>query len=177
MEAWAPIPGFGGFYEASDAGRVRSWRVRKHPEARADDPRVLVPKTCRKGRLHVLLYPLGQPRVEMSVHRAVLLAFVGPAPEGTEACHHNGDPQDNRIQTLRWDTRAANYADAMRHGTAVHAKAGERHHGARLWDDAVRAIRAEPPYDGVVQMLARAFAVSDATVRDVRRGRYWGHVP
>jgi hypothetical protein len=45
------------------------------------------------------------------------MGFVGPAPEGMEGCHYNGDPTDNRLENLRWDTRKANVADAIRHGT------------------------------------------------------------
>ncbi|MGO1563156.1 MAG: HNH endonuclease signature motif containing protein [Actinomycetaceae bacterium] len=51
------------------------------------------------------------------VHRLVLEAFIGPCPEGMEACHNNGNRTDNRLENLRWDTRLANAHDAIRHGT------------------------------------------------------------
>jgi len=44
------------------------------------------------------------------VHHLVLEVFVGPRPEGTVACHNNGDGYDNRVRNLRWDTRKANAA-------------------------------------------------------------------
>ncbi len=34
-----------------------------------------------------------------------------------EGCHNNGNPADNRLSNLRWDTPANNCADKRRHGT------------------------------------------------------------
>lgn len=47
----------------------------------------------------------------------MLTAFVGPCPDGMEGCHNDGDPHNNRLDNLRWDTRANNARDAIRHGT------------------------------------------------------------
>lgn len=51
-----------------------------------------------------------------SVHRLVLLTFVGPCPEGHQACHYDGDRQNNALCNLRYDTPKANAADKRRHG-------------------------------------------------------------
>jgi hypothetical protein len=51
------------------------------------------------------------------VHRLVLLAWVGPPPAGTEACHNNGMADDNRLVNLRWGTRSENTRDMVSHGT------------------------------------------------------------
>lgn len=50
-------------------------------------------------------------------HRLVLEAFVGPCPEGMQACHNDGDRMNTRVGNLRWDTPKANSADRWRHGT------------------------------------------------------------
>ena len=60
--------------------------------------------------------------INASVHRVVLEAFVGPCPEGHEACHNNGNPSDNRLENLRWDTKSANALDRVRDGRDVHAR-------------------------------------------------------
>lgn len=50
------------------------------------------------------------------VHRLVARAFLGPCPPGQEVCHWDGDPANNRIDNLRYDTRASNSTDTVRHG-------------------------------------------------------------
>ena len=50
------------------------------------------------------------------IHRLVRLAFRGPAPKGHEGCHYDGDSLNNRLDNLRWDTRAGNVQDTIRHG-------------------------------------------------------------
>ena len=47
------------------------------------------------------------------IHRAVLLAWVGPCPEGYEADHLNGITTDNRIENLEWVTPAENVRRAV----------------------------------------------------------------
>jgi hypothetical protein len=120
QEVWKPVPGYEGLYEVSDQGRVRS----------LDRD---VTQTSRRGALYTLrkkgklLRPGRMPSGHLSValgrgnsqcvHRLVLLAFVGPAPDKHECCHNNGNPADNRLENLRWGTRSENIKDAIRHGT------------------------------------------------------------
>lgn len=58
---------------------------------------------------------LGNSNNGKRIHRLVLEAFVGPCPSGMEACHNNGDPADNRLENLRWDTKSANMFDRSNH--------------------------------------------------------------
>ena len=121
-EIWKPIAGYEGIYEVSDRGRVRSldrvdsighrWKgqiIRSH----AVSPR---------GYQGVALYR-GEPRAwQPLVHRLVLEAFVGPCPEGMEACHGDGDTTNNAVTNLRWDTPSENSYDTVRHGNHHHAR-------------------------------------------------------
>ncbi|WP_157257602.1 NUMOD4 motif-containing HNH endonuclease [Oerskovia sp. Root918] len=119
-EAWKPIDGFEGQYEVSDLGRVRSMD-RVDPRGRLRDGRHLSPFATRKGHLRVALCH-GTGNRKLYIHRLVLEAFVGPAPDGTEACHGDGNPAHNALENLRWDSRSENNRDRVRHGT---------HHEAR----------------------------------------------
>lgn len=115
-EVWRPIPGYTG-YEVSTLGRVRG-RDRM-VRARPGYERFV------KGTVHVgAVDGNGYRQVNLAgktvrVHLLVLLAFSGPRPDGLEACHNNGDPLDNRLANLRWDTRLENMRDVVRHGRRV----------------------------------------------------------
>lgn len=118
-EEWRPAVGFEGRYEVSDLGRVRSLlptsgtnggRRRGAPDG--------VLKPTPSGKYYTV--SLGR-RNTRTVHTLVLEAFVGPCPEGLEACHNNGDHADNTLGNLRWDTRSENAKDKTRHGTNPNA--------------------------------------------------------
>lgn len=68
------------------------------------------------------------------IHVVILTTFVGPRPSGMEGCHINGDPADNRLENLRWDTHASNMQDAIRHGTHNFIR-DNPNHGRRRWLD------------------------------------------
>lgn len=160
------VPGYPG-YSVSDEGRVRG-----------PSGKWLKPKQGRYGHQSVWIggrWP--------SVHRLVLLAFVGPCPEGMEACHENGDPSDNRPGNLMWKTHADNIRDRARHGrTAL----GTRHGCAKLSEADVLAIRAayvgrgvgpHAPQEGPSQKeLGEQYGVTEDTIRAIVKGKLWKHL-
>lgn len=118
VETWLDIPGYEGRYRVSDQGQVlalaRERLIRGRLQPRKE---CLLQGTIKKwGHRRVQLYFNGKRR-EFFVHRLVMLAFVGPVPEGMEVCHNNGDPTDNRLTNLRYGTRSDNERDKVRHGT------------------------------------------------------------
>ena len=122
-EVWKPIPGFDGAYEVSDWGRVRSIDriiTTKAGTKQRRQGRVLTPTANTGGYLKVGLGRLGRAKT-LQVHRLVLEAFVGPCPEGHECCHNDGDPTNNNLSNLRWDTPSGNALDSVLHGTHPHA--------------------------------------------------------
>jgi hypothetical protein len=113
-ERWKPIPCLPG-YEASDLGRIRSLDrtvICKNGRAMRLKGRML---RLRKNTGGHLIIGSGKQGT-FSVHTLVLEAFIGPRPEGQEACHYNDIKTDNRLANLRWDTRKANAADRRRNG-------------------------------------------------------------
>ena len=102
-ETWRSVVG-SSVFEVSDYGRVRNAKTGVVRKLQARPSGHLTVRFENKTR---------------HVHRMVLEAFVGPAPENTECCHNNGDPQDNRVANLRWDTRSSNRRDSVNHGTHV----------------------------------------------------------
>lgn len=144
---WRPIPGHPG-YEASDDGLVRSL------------DRIDASGKQRKGRVLKQRLANGYPVVNIGgrtvkVHRLVLLAFEGPCPKGMEACHYNGNRQDNRIDNLRWATHRHNLRDFT-------AKCMVKRHAA----EARRQTRTLE-FARQVRILRQELGLSEAYITDV----------
>lgn len=114
-ERWLPIPGYEGLYEVSERGEVRSLD-RIDALGRLRPGQMRRPYRDHGGYLRVALAADGTKRA-LAVHHLVLLAFVGPRPTGTEGCHWDGDPENNHLSNLRWDTHGSNMRDSVRNGT------------------------------------------------------------
>lgn len=105
-EQWRPVVGYEDTYQVSSTGRV--WTNRR--------TRTLKQQPHIDGYQQVTLCRRGHEKKHF-VHHLVLSAFTRPRPAGMQACHNNGDPTDNRVENLRWDTISANQRDRTRHGT------------------------------------------------------------
>lgn len=132
----------------------RQMRVRKGPR-------------CLKCLLH------GQTHRQTYVHRLVLEAFVGPCPPGMECCHNDGDPSNNALANLRWDTSASNNADKIRHGTWP---SGIRNGHSKLQEDDIRAVRSLSRGGMTNKEIAERFGVTQTMIRSIVTGKNWKHV-
>ena len=118
-EKWLPVRGFEGAYEVSNRGRVRSLTrqvLTSHGQVRTYKGRLKTPTLRNCGRLVVSL-PVNNTARTHLVSVLVAEAFLGPRPENMLVCHNNGDPTDNRVENLRYDTYSENMHDKKKHGT------------------------------------------------------------
>lgn len=154
---------------------MKGWaEVPNHPTYRVSRSGIIIgPKgfplkswnTSRYG--HQMVQLTG--RVRRLVHHIVLEAFVGPCPEGMEGCHNDGDPTNNRVDNLRWDTRKANREDSIRHGTHVR---GTQHAHCGLTPEQVRNIRIDPRPQ---REIAHSYGIAQPTVSRIKRGQRHGN--
>jgi len=149
---WRRLPTHDG-YEVSANGDIRNMRTGY----------VLKPISSPSGHVHVFLN--GQ---RVRVHHAVLLAFVGPRPEGMETRHLDGDPTNNVVTNLAWGTRGENAADTRKHGRLRTLRRAR----ARLTSDQVAEIRTRVG-KASLRDIAAEFGVSHTTVRGIATGRLW----
>ena len=96
-------------------------------------------------------------------------AFVGLRPQGMECCHNDGNPQNNHLSNLRWDTSKNNHADKVKHGTT---NRGEQCGTAKLTLEQVRAIRQD---DRLQRIIAAEYGVRDNTISRIKSGKRWAH--
>lgn len=113
-EIWKDIEGYGGYYQVSTLGRVRSIdRVVKGKNGRdyTKKGKILKPFNFG-GYLNVGLFgTLSKPT--QAVHRLVAFAFI-PNPENKPCVNHiNGVKTDNRLENLEWVTNYENSQHAI----------------------------------------------------------------
>lgn len=138
-----------------------------------------------KGRGYLVVSINGHMR---RIARLVLETFVGPCPEGMEACHFpDRDPGNNAVSNLRWDTHINNSRDRNAHGTS---NCGERNAFAKLTAAMVFAIRAEyttrrltgmragfkKMRQGELATIAAKYNVTCITIGKIMRGERWRHL-
>jgi DNA-binding XRE family transcriptional regulator len=165
------IPGFPG-YKAGDDGSV--WSTRRGEPRRL--AATLSGYALGHGRGHwsVCLSVPGSRQVRRYVHRLVLLAFVGDPPLGTEACHNDGNRDNNRLSNLRWDTRISNVSDAERDGQRQHPSIpGERNGRAVLTEEKVSEVRRLLGTGLTQGAVAKIMGVSRSQIGNIGRGEHW----
>ena len=167
-ERWLPVPGYEGFYEVSDLGRVRSLSRPRHPG------RVLKGRPLPgSGYMQVILSVGGVKHLHY-IHRLVAAAFIGPCPEGQEVRHlPDRDRKNNTLANLAYGTHLENMADQIEHGTRIE---GSRHYIAALGDEDVATIRTAWAYGERPCDLADRYGVSRATISRIVHGQAYRDV-
>lgn len=104
-EDWRRVPGWGGVYEISDMGNVRSWRWRgQHRAARPHPMKLFVRKRCGGGLFVKLTDENGVSRC-VSVLGLMAEAWLGGKRPGQVPYHKNGDLKDNWVGNIAFTSR------------------------------------------------------------------------
>jgi hypothetical protein len=152
-EIWKDVPNYEGSYQVSNFGNVQSFVKNKKGAIRALTQ-------SKSGHLWV---NLGRG-TNFTVHSLVLTAFIGERPEGTECCHCDGNPANNTLANLRWDTHTENARDMYRH---------KKHRNQKLSPQAVKEIKillAASKERGLLSKLAINYGVSISAISCIKRG-------
>ena len=177
---WRVIAEF-PMYEVSSEGYVRTWR-RKSRKWRNPQPGVRDEPVVLKGSVSPLGYvafilrkEAGGKPYRRTAHRLVAQAFLAPPEPGqTDVCHNDGNPANNRVENLRWDTHQNNQRDMLRHGTA---QCGDSCVTAKLTDaealEIFLAVISGPR--GTQKRIAKKYGVSRALVCNIAKGNIRKH--
>jgi hypothetical protein len=152
-ESWKRYP-FDMRFRVSSLGRVR---FEDKP------PKVIKPRVS--GYYYVCAY--AGRKVQYAVHEMVLTSFKGLCPPLHTASHLDGDPDNNAVDNLAWETHSENCLRKKQHGSH---QGGEANGSAKLTAAQVAEIRASPLGS---RKLAPLYGVADAHIRRIRRGDAW----
>jgi len=156
---WQKIPGHPD-YSVSIDGQIWSDKT----------DRPLKPIISGSGHHHVFLYDGHGHSVKMRVHRAVLLAFIGPPEPGEEARHLDGNPSNNCLANLEWGTHQQNADDRWQHGTMPIPHESVF---TKLAPGDIPEIR-ELKHQGLSsRKVGKMFGTSHTTIQKIWRGERW----
>ena len=122
--------------------------------------KTLKPRRHTHGYVRMSCIVAGKTK-DFYVHRIVCETFHGPAREGVQVDHINGNRSDNRPKNLRWVSPEINKLQ-RRHPI------GLDHHNAILSDNQVTEIKLA---NGSQAEIAKKYGVSREHVRDIRNGK------
>lgn len=106
------------------------------------------------------------------LHRLVAEAFYGPAPQGLEARHLDGNRTHNAAVNLRWGTRKQNMRDKDKHGTSPQ---GERHPMAKLDEQRVRLMRRLAATSVPIHLILKYFGISRMQHWRIVNNKLWNY--
>lgn len=165
---YRPIPDWPGYLVGSDGSL---WSIRKSPVNKIWRRRPGIPD--RDGYRTYEISLNGENRT-FRAGVLVLLVFVGPRPEGMQACHGPLGNKDDSLGNLRWGTLSSNWQDKFRDGTAT---VGERHGMAKLTNETILEIRRRWAQGGLQKReLGREYGVNEGTIARIVSGKSWRHI-
>lgn len=159
MEQWKDIPGYEGFYQVSNKGRVKSL---------LNNGRILSTPINTSGYPNVNLCKDGERRI-WRVHRLVAIAFLGAS--NLQVNHINGVKRDNRVENLEWVSQSENGRHAHRTGLNKGVR-GSNHPMAKLTDQQVTEIRIKyKPFKYTLSMLSKEYGVDDSIISGIIKNK------
>ena len=161
-EQWKPIEGYGGVYQVSTFGRVKSFW--KKP------PRILKPQLLGEY-LSVNLYTGGKLK-SRRVHILVARAFIPNPDHKPEVNHDDGHKFNCHVSNLYWATTAENQQHAVKNGLA---KSGIDRPEAKIKNEADIIYIRDNPDNLTQEQLATKFGVDNTTISEIQLGKSYAN--
>jgi DNA-binding CsgD family transcriptional regulator len=116
-EEWRDIPGYVGYYQVSNHGRIKSiQRQRNNGKGiYVQNEKILKQSFTSTGYKKVELY-IDKKRTSYKVHRLVAQSFIENTDDKPFINHIDGNPKNNHVENLEWCTPQENAQHALRTG-------------------------------------------------------------
>jgi hypothetical protein len=166
IEIWETIVGYGGAYEVSNMGRVKSSKFR--------NSRILKPRNTKNGYKRVALNENSRV-TNFSVHRLVAIAFIQNTDNLPQVNHIDGNKLNNIVTNLEWCDARHNQLHAISLGL-VKKKLGEDHHMSPFKNEDIFSIR-EAYLNGESQRhIADRYGVCQPSIHAIIARKTWTHI-
>ena len=125
-EIWRDIPGYEGYYQASNLGRVRSldrFIYHKNGHYQKSVGKILICVPNKIGYCQVFLCKNNEKKKHFYVHRLVWTTFYGEIPDDMEVNHKDENKQNNSLDNLNllshkdnnnWGNKPKKMSDAQK---------------------------------------------------------------
>lgn len=179
METWKNVPGYEGYYEVSDLGRIRSVDriVLVNSNGRTFERKLKgrILKQAFDGRGFYLQSNLardGETKMVL-VHRVVALAFLDNPNNLPEVNHKDEDKTNNYASNLEWCSHKYN----NNYGTKKSAGKGEGNSQNKFSEEIIKEIKRlykprDPNFGN--KALSKKYGISCPHISSIVHGKRWG---
>jgi predicted DNA-binding protein YlxM (UPF0122 family) len=168
-EEWRDVPGYEGWYQVSNIGRVRGvdrWIVVRGARGgpRLVKGKMMTQRLHRNGYMRVRLCKHNLAE-SVGVHSLVACAFLGDRPTGYDIHHKDGSRTNNRADNLEYRSRQEHLG-------------GEMHYRTSLTDeDVIEIRRLYESCDLSVKDIADKKGITYGAAQSIINGSNWKHLP
>jgi hypothetical protein len=173
-EIWKDVPGYKGFYKASNFGRIKRLYKTKEKILSAK-PRINKP---RCGYIFATLSKHGTDR-DYPIHQIIASCFLSPKPfKKAEINHKDFVKTNNRPNNLEWCTHAENMRHAFKRNANIRKTAFSfgirtREINNKLTKQQVIEIRNMLANGKPCRDIASIFHVCRKSIGNIKHGKTW----
>lgn len=173
-EIWKDIEGYEGSYQVSNYGRVKCLtRLRGKIVKRRAYEKILKLDPYTPYLSTRLTDSKTGIAKKFLVHRLVAKAFI-PNPNNYPFINHKDlNKINNHVSNLEWCTAKENMKHAHLNGCFQNLPRGEKHHKAKLTEEAVYHIRRK---EMTQEKYAELYGVSDGLICYIQQRKLWKHL-
>lgn len=167
IEIWKPI--FGGKYEVSNIGRLRTvWCRNRWGLYKPKKERILFQLKNKDGYMQASLYTEDGELKSFKVHRLVALAFIENLENKPQVNHLNSIRHDNRVENLEWCTISENQIHSVRFG-----KYKAKNFSAKITESDAKKI-----YNSTksIWQLSKIYKLHPDSISNIKMGKTWSTV-